>query len=77
MNWVGVTQAASAIALVVGVVFGIVQIRYFRAAREREALGRSTLWEWFQWLAERIEEHESSESPVPAHVAHRDWVPRR
>ena len=40
---------------------------------EREALGRETVGEWFQWLAERFADRESSEPPVPAHIAHRDW----
>jgi hypothetical protein len=34
---------------------------------------RDTLFEWFQWLAERMIEREKSSAPVPAHVAHRDW----
>jgi len=38
--------------------------------RERH---RDTLFEWFQWLAERMIEREKSSAPVPAHVAHRDW----
>lgn len=42
---------------------------------EREALGRETVEEWFQWLAERFAERESDAPPVPAHIAHRDWQP--
>jgi hypothetical protein len=34
---------------------------------------RDTLFEWFQWLAERMMEREKLSSPVPAHVAHREW----
>lgn len=34
-----------------------------------------TYWEWFQWLAERIEERESAASTEPAHLAHADWSP--
>src|SRR5438128_9224995 len=34
---------------------------------------RETLFEWFQWLAERMMEREKSGPPVPAHIAHRDW----
>ena len=39
----------------------------------RRDTGRETRWEWFQWLAERMAERESSAPPVPAHVAHRNW----
>jgi hypothetical protein len=41
----------------------------------RHETGRETRWEWFQWLAERMAERESSAPPAPAHVAHRDWRP--
>lgn len=40
---------------------------------ERVALGRETIAEWFQWLAERLEDRETDTAPVPAHIAHRDW----
>lgn len=43
---------------------------------DRRALGRETVWEWFQWLAERMLERESRSTPVPAHIAHRDWTAR-
>ncbi|MHA7984768.1 DUF4760 domain-containing protein [Rathayibacter sp. CAU 1779] len=42
---------------------------------DRRLLGRPTVWEWFQWLAERMTERESGTAPIPAHVAHRDWKP--
>ena len=42
-------------------------------AEDRTALGRETVWEWFQWLAERMEERERASTPVPAHIAHRNW----
>ena len=44
---------------------------------ERAALGRDTVEEWFQWLAERFAERESTADPVPAHIAHQDWKPRK
>lgn len=44
---------------------------------EREALGRDTVGEWFQWLAERFADRESSVPPVPAHIAHKNWRPSR
>lgn len=39
---------------------------------EREMLGRDTIEEWFQWLAERMSERESKMPPVPAHIMHKD-----
>ena len=39
----------------------------------RTDLDRSTLFEWFQWLADRMQEREKTRSPVPAHIAHKDW----
>jgi hypothetical protein len=41
----------------------------------RQATGRDTMHEWFQWLAERFIERESAQTPVPAHIAYRDWTP--
>ncbi len=43
---------------------------------EREATGRETINEWFQWLNERLEEVESQSAPVPAHIAHKNWQPK-
>jgi hypothetical protein len=40
---------------------------------DRDELERETVWEWFQWLAERVIEREHSAHPVPAHHAHRVW----
>jgi hypothetical protein len=40
---------------------------------DRRTLGRETIWEWFEWLSDRVAERERDASPVPAHVAHRDW----
>lgn len=44
---------------------------------ERSLLQRDTIEEWFQWLAERLEEMESKTPPVPAHIAHKDWLRSR
>lgn len=43
---------------------------------ERAEQNRDTIGEWFQWLAERLADVESTEPPVPAHIAHRDWTPK-
>jgi len=40
---------------------------------DRRDMQRETVWEWFQWLAERILAHEQTTPPQPAHLAHRDW----
>jgi hypothetical protein len=40
---------------------------------DRASLQRETVWEWFQWLAERMQERERRSAPIPAHLAHRDW----
>lgn len=42
-------------------------------AELRKDRNRDTLFEWFQWLAERMMEREKGSPPVPAHIAHRDW----
>jgi len=39
----------------------------------RRALNRTTGWEWFHWLAERMMEREKLSPPVPAYIAHRNW----
>jgi hypothetical protein len=39
----------------------------------RKVSSRPTDWEWFQWLAERMQEEELASPPVPAHVQHRNW----
>lgn len=45
--------------------------------RMRAQTGRETISEWFQWLAERMIEREAVLPPEPAHVAHRDWRPKK
>jgi hypothetical protein len=42
-------------------------------AEDRRVMGRDTVWEWFEWLADRMRDHERGTPPTPAHVAHRDW----
>ena len=39
----------------------------------REEHQRETLFEWFQWLAERLRDREKGRSPVPAYIAHKEW----
>lgn len=40
----------------------------------REEQGSDATFEWFQWLAERLEDYHTID-PDPAYVAHKDWVP--
>jgi hypothetical protein len=39
----------------------------------REETQRPTMGEWFEWLADRMQEREAAVAPVPAQIAHRDW----
>jgi len=40
----------------------------------REELGAPAQFEWFQWLAERLEQDQSTDAE-PAYIAHKSWVP--
>ena len=40
----------------------------------REELENPDAFEWFQWLAEKLEEHNDPDSG-PAYEAHKDWEP--
>jgi hypothetical protein len=40
----------------------------------REEQESAAAFEWFQWLAERLEEYEPAD-PDPAYIAHRSWIP--
>jgi hypothetical protein len=46
--------------------------RWAIALRDEQASPQA--FEWFQWLAERLEEHNAAD-PEPAYTAHRDWKP--
>lgn len=39
----------------------------------RRVGGRDTYFEWFQWLAERMADRETTAAPIPAHIEHRNW----
>ncbi|HEY3310142.1 MAG TPA: DUF4760 domain-containing protein [Anaerolineales bacterium] len=41
----------------------------------RAQMSRDTAMEWFQWLAERMQERETQNEPTPAYIAHRKWTP--
>lgn len=40
----------------------------------REEQGSQEAFEWFQWLAERLEDYQPSDRE-PAYVTHKNWVP--
>jgi hypothetical protein len=40
----------------------------------RDELGDEAAFEWFQWLAERLEDYQPRD-PRPAYEAHTDWMP--
>lgn len=43
--------------------------------REREERNLPNIAEWFQWLAERLDEYGRHEKARGTHVAFKDWVP--
>lgn len=43
----------------------------------REELGEPYAFEWFQWLAERLDEDHAGGEARAAYEAHRDWKPAR
>ena len=40
----------------------------------RDELGDEAAFEWFQWLAERLEDYQPR-NPHPAYETHKDWIP--
>lgn len=42
----------------------------------RGEIGEPYAFEWFQWLAERLEDDDGGDA-LPAYEAHRDWAPAR
>ena len=41
----------------------------------RQRNGNPQTLEWFQWLAERLQEHRAKPGTAPAYVKYRDWKP--
>ena len=41
----------------------------------RKEQSRETVYEWFQWLAERLQEQPDFDKTEGAHVKHQNWVP--
>ena len=36
-----------------------------------------TIFEWFQWLAERMKDREKNRSPMPVYITHKEWTAKR
>ena len=47
--------------------------KYVESFRTR--VNRATGFEWFQWLAERMQEREQHGSAIPAYISHKNWRP--
>ncbi len=41
----------------------------------RQESSQDTVYEWFQWLAERLQEQPEFDMLAGAHVKHRNWTP--
>jgi len=39
----------------------------------RDEMDRYTMFEWFEWLVDRMKEREEAEGRVPAYIAFKDW----
>jgi hypothetical protein len=39
----------------------------------REEMDRQTMFEWFEWLVDRMREREEKKGRVPAYIAYKDW----
>ncbi len=54
------------------ITFWWARIRPF-AQRDREQTRNPRMYEWVQWLAERVADRRAGVDPEPAFVAHADW----
>ena len=43
--------------------------------QERVRLEQPHFAEWYQWIAERLEDYRTQDEPIPAYEAYSDWVP--
>ncbi len=41
--------------------------------QDRKDLNRETMHEWYQWLAEHMEEREANTPAKPAHITYKNW----
>ena len=56
---------------------GVILMYWSRASawtmRERVRTGNPKLFEWCEWLADRVRERRAMRGHEPAHIKHRDW----
>lgn len=43
----------------------------------RMEMDRQTMFEWFEWLVDRMKEREKTRGRVPAYIAYKDWKFRK
>ena len=59
---------------------GVILMYWARArgwvVRERERTGNGKLFEWCEWLADRVGERRAARGHEPAHLKHRGWRAR-
>jgi uncharacterized membrane protein len=75
-------EILSAIIVVGGIFFAVLQMRQTRQQRRelaaveelRVEIDDPGMFEWFQWLATKLEEFHDDPTR-PAYVAHSDWKP--
>lgn len=39
----------------------------------RDEMDRHTMFEWFEWLVDRMKEREDRQGRIPAYIAYKDW----
>lgn len=66
MTPANVAAAASSLAVLVALVMGVLTLRQWH---------RTRYGEWFQWLAERMDENPAKGKSQRAHLFHRSWRP--
>lgn len=67
-----VAEIIGAAIVVGGVYFAVPQMR-----QQRRELDATRAFEWFQWLADRLEDHEKTgdHRKGPAYITETDWLP--
>ena len=85
--WLGITESLGLLTFEreidirdIDRTFGGPVILTFRRLRTyvlqvRADTGRDSMHEWFQWLAEHVEQLEHDEGRTPAHIREREWRP--
>jgi hypothetical protein len=61
-----IAEIVSALIVIGGLIFAVLHMRQEQDCPE--------LFEWFQWLAERLEQDPSTNDD-PAYISHKSWIP--